>query len=94
LAAGRPEAFEPDLAASLNNLSLRLSDMGRREEALGAIVGAVEIRRRLAAAVPKRFEPELAQSLSNFSILLNDLGRHEEAAEVAQEAAEILARHP
>jgi hypothetical protein len=46
----RPDAFLPDLAASLNNQSLRLAGLGRREEALAAIEEAVTIRRDLARA--------------------------------------------
>jgi hypothetical protein len=34
LAAANPAAFEPDLARSLTNLGVRLSELGRREEAL------------------------------------------------------------
>ncbi len=34
LAAAGPDAFTPDLAQSLNNMSGRLADLGRREEAL------------------------------------------------------------
>ena len=36
LAAARPDAFRPDLATALNNLSNRLADLGRPEEALAA----------------------------------------------------------
>ena len=32
LAEANPAAYEPDLAASLNNLSLRLADAGRKKE--------------------------------------------------------------
>ena len=42
LARARPEAFTPNLAGSLNNLANRLSDLGRREEALAAAQEAVE----------------------------------------------------
>lgn len=43
------KVFNPNLAGSLNNLSLsRLSDLGRSEEAFVAIEEAVEIRRVLA----------------------------------------------
>jgi hypothetical protein len=49
LAAANSAAFEPDLAASLNNLGIRLVDLGRRDEALAATVEVVELRRRLAA---------------------------------------------
>jgi tetratricopeptide (TPR) repeat protein len=54
LAGARPDAFLPDLAMSLNNLSNCLANLGRREEALGAIEEAVAIRRELAGARPRR----------------------------------------
>jgi hypothetical protein len=40
------------LASSLNTLSLRLSDLGRREEAPHAIQEAVELHRQLATVHP------------------------------------------
>jgi hypothetical protein len=40
--------YEPDLAWSLSNLSVRLAAVGRREEGLAAIQESVEVRRRLA----------------------------------------------
>jgi tetratricopeptide (TPR) repeat protein len=89
LAAARPDAFRPDLAASLNNVANRLSDLGRREEALQAAQDAVEIRRELAAARPDAFRPDLAMSLNNVANRLSGLGRREEALQAAQEAVEI-----
>ena len=47
LAAARPDAFRPDLAGSLNTLSVRLGDLGRPEDALAAIRGS---RRHLPGA--------------------------------------------
>ena len=59
LAAARPDAFEPDLAMSLNNLGRMLSGAGRPEEAWVADAEAIEIRRRLAAdGWPAFFEPD------------------------------------
>ena len=92
LAAARPGAFEPDLATSLNNISVGLSGLGRREEALAAAVEAVEIRRRLAAARPGAFEPDLAMSLSNLGMMLSDVGRREEALAATGGAVEIYRR--
>ena len=63
---GEPDAASR-LAGSLNNLSVRLGDLGRREEALAAIQEAVTIRRELAAARPDAFRPDLAGSLNNLS---------------------------
>jgi hypothetical protein len=48
---------------SLNNLSVRLGDLGRREEALAAIEEAVTVRRELAARWPDVYQQELEQSL-------------------------------
>ncbi|MGH3570134.1 MAG: tetratricopeptide repeat protein, partial [Pseudonocardia sp.] len=59
--------FEPDLASSLNNLSVMLSNLGRREDALTATTDAVEIYRRLAATNPAAFEPDLARGLWTFA---------------------------
>ncbi len=85
---GEPDAASR-LAMSLNNLSNRLGDLGRREEALAAIQEAVTIRRELAAARPDAFRPDLAASLNNLSNRLGDLGRREEALAAIQEAAEV-----
>ena len=83
---------------SLNNQSLRLADLGRREEALAAIQEAVTIRRQLAEARPDAFLPDLATSLNNQSLRLADLGRREEALAAIQEAVtirrELAARWP
>ena len=84
---------EPDaasrLAKALNNLSIRLGDLGRREQALAAIQEAVTIRRELAAARPDAFRPVLAISLNNLAYRLADLGRQEQALAASQEAADI-----
>ena len=58
---------EPDaagrLAGALNNLSIRLADLGQREDALAASEEAVTIYRELAEARPDAFRPDLATSL-------------------------------
>ena len=85
---GEPDAASR-LAGSLNNLSLRLADLGRREEALTAIEEAVTICRELAAARPDAFRPDLAGSLTNLSTGWADLGRREDALTAIQEAVTI-----
>ena len=42
--ARRLVTFTPDLAVSLNNLANRLSELGRREEALAAAQEAADLR--------------------------------------------------
>jgi len=63
LDAARPDAFRPDLATALNNLSNRLADLGRPEEALAANAEASGIYRELAARWPDAYRHELEQSL-------------------------------
>ncbi|HEU0087848.1 MAG TPA: tetratricopeptide repeat protein [Pseudonocardiaceae bacterium] len=75
-----------------NNLGIRLSDLGRREEALAASTEAVEIRRRLAGVNPAAFEPDLASALNNLGIRLSGLGRREEALAASTEAVQIYRR--
>ena len=50
------------LATSLRQLSNRLAELGRREEALAAIQESVTICRELAAARPEAFQADLGTS--------------------------------
>ncbi|MFI6582822.1 tetratricopeptide repeat protein [Embleya sp. NPDC050493] len=92
LAKADPAAYEPDLAMSLNNLSIRLGEVGGRAEGLTAIEEAVAIRRRLAAANPAAYEPDLATSLNNLSIDYGAVGRRAEGLAATEEAVEIYRR--
>ena len=78
-----------DLAEALNNLSLRLLDHGRHEEALAANQESMGMRRALAAERPVAFTARLALSLYNLTIDLSGLGRHEEALEAIQESTDL-----
>ncbi|MHC4357022.1 MAG: tetratricopeptide repeat protein, partial [Planctomycetota bacterium] len=92
---GKKEESEETLleqARLLNNLGPRLSDLGRREDALTAAQEAVEIYRRLAKDRPDAFLPDLAMSLNNLGNRLSELGRREDALTAAQEAVEIYRR--
>jgi tetratricopeptide (TPR) repeat protein len=85
-----------EMAGHLNDLSVRFSFAGRREEALDAIDEAVTIRRELAAQRPTAFTADLALSLNNQSNRLSDVGRREEALDAIDEAVTIrreLAAH-
>ena len=92
LAQARPDAFRPDLAVSLSNLSARLYGVGRREDALTAIEEAVTIRRELAQARPDAFRPDLAASLNNLAIQLYGVGTRREDALTAIEEATGISR--
>ena len=82
-------ADDSERAGWLVDLSNRLADLGRREEALAAIEEAVTIHRQLAEARPDAFLPDLATSLNNQSVRLADLGRREEALAAIEEAVTI-----
>ena len=86
------ESLEAELARFRNNLSIRLSALGRREEALRQAEEAVRIRRRLAEARPDAFLPDLATSLNNLANMLSDLGWREEALRQAEEAVRIYSQ--
>jgi len=77
---------------SLNNLSIRLAEAGRRQEGLAAIEDAVAVYRRLAAANPAAYEPDLARSLNNLSNRLAEAGRNAEAEQARQDADELRSR--
>jgi len=92
LAADNPDAYEPDLAISLNNLSNRHAKAGRHAEALAVIEEAAAIRRRLAEGDPGAYESDLANLLNNLSAEYREAGRHAEALAVIEEAAAIHRR--
>ena len=77
------------LSGWLNDQSNRLSDLGRREEALAASEEAVGLYRSLAAARPDAFTPYLALALNTLSNRLYALGRHEAALTASQKAVEL-----
>jgi tetratricopeptide (TPR) repeat protein len=77
------------LAMALNDLSVRLAGLGRREEALAAVEEALSIQRELAVGRPDAFRPGLAISLNNLAASLAGLGRREEALAAAQEATDL-----
>src|SRR5262249_19648768 len=64
---------------------IRLSNLGRREEALAASQEAVDIRRRLAQTRPDAFLPDLAMSLGVLGAGLAAMERHGEAAAARRE---------
>ena len=82
-------ADDSERATWLVELSNRLGDLGRREEALAAIDEAVAIRQELAETRPEAFLPDLARSLHNQAGRLAVLGRREEALAASEEAAGI-----
>ncbi|GLW27896.1 tetratricopeptide repeat protein [Actinoplanes regularis] len=83
---------EAELATALNNLSVRLGDLGSNGPALAAIEEAVLIHRRLAGQQPETFEADLARSLSNLCVRLGELGQLEPGLTAGEEATELYRR--
>ncbi|MFE6835113.1 hypothetical protein ACFVFI_09810 [Streptomyces sp. NPDC057705] len=86
LAEAEPDAYLPHLAMALNNLSIRLGDLGQRVEGLAASREATGHYRALAEANPDTYLPYLALALNTQSIDLGELGRREEGLAVIREA--------
>jgi tetratricopeptide (TPR) repeat protein len=80
------------LAASLYNLGNRLSEVGRREDALAPTEEAATIFRRLAETNPAAHLPNLATSLNNLGNRLSEVGRREDALAPTKEAVTIFRR--
>ena len=89
LAEASPQAYTPDLAASLNNLANILSGVGERNEALEVAREAVELYRGLAEASPQAYTPDLAMSLTNLANRFSEVGERNEALEAASEAVKL-----
>ncbi|HEU0086059.1 MAG TPA: tetratricopeptide repeat protein [Pseudonocardiaceae bacterium] len=79
-------------ALILNNLAIRLAEVGRRTEALTRAQEAVNICRRLARDTPTAHLPHLAMSLNTLARGLAETGQHAEALAPAQEAVNIYRR--
>jgi tetratricopeptide (TPR) repeat protein len=86
-----PAGEEARRAGLLNNLSIALSALGRREDALKPSEEAVDIRRKLAASNPQAFLPNLATSLGSYGSILQDLERDAQAAQAFAEGLQHLA---
>ncbi|MGW7327739.1 tetratricopeptide repeat protein, partial [Streptomyces sp. NPDC054840] len=86
LAKADPDAHLPDLARALNHLSIRLGEVGRREDGLTAVQEAVGHYRSLAEANPDAYLPDLAMALNNLSVGLGEVGRREEGLTAVQQA--------
>jgi hypothetical protein len=65
--------YLPDLAASLNNLSVRLGEVGRSEEALAAINEAAELRHSLTTTRDSAKNEEVEQQLARLEWMEADL---------------------
>ncbi|MEO3927399.1 tetratricopeptide repeat protein [Micromonosporaceae bacterium B7E4] len=88
-----PEGDPLDLARSLNNLGVRLGDLGRAAEAVTALTDAVTLHRQRAEADPSTGNLfNLAGSLDNLAIRLSETDAADAAVTASAEAVNLLRR--
>jgi tetratricopeptide (TPR) repeat protein len=79
LAESNPDAYNPNLAGTLNNLSNLHLNMGRFEEAEKAYTEALRLYRALAKKYPDAYNPSL-KGVENNIEKLEQLKKQQEAA--------------
>ncbi len=87
-----PSAPAAQRAHRLNNLGIRLAEVGDKRAALDPTQEAVDIRRRLAGAEPAAYLPALASALNNMGVLLCEVGDERAALDPTREATGIYRR--
>ena len=89
LATKNPQAYNPDLAGTLNNLGLLLSNNNEIKQAKDCYQEALDIRRDLAKKNPQAYNPYLASTLNNLGLLLSNNNEIKQAKDCYQEALKI-----
>ena len=89
MAADNPKTHVPDLAVALNNLSVRLGEVGRTTEALAANERAVQLYEQLTKKHAETYLPLLAGSVSNLAVRLGEVGRETEALATNERAVQL-----
>ena len=92
LAAISPQAYEPGLAGTQNNLGVLYNNTQRYKESEKMYLSALKIYQRLTAANPQVYEPDLAMTQNNLGLLYSDIRRYEESEEMHLSAVEIYQR--
>ena len=87
-----PEAYESDLAGTLNNLATLYRRIRRYAESEHMYNECLEIRRRMAEKSPEAYESDLAGTLNNLASLYSDIRRYAESEEKYNECLEIYRR--
>ena len=92
LASALPEAYESDVAMTLNNLANLYSETQRYHKAEECFARALEIYERLASAYPEAYESDVAMTLNNLAVLYYNTQRFDQAEEYFLRALEIRER--
>ena len=92
LVQSNPQAYEPDLAQSYNNLAELYSNTQRFSESEAMYKKAIEIYERLVQSNPQTYEPDLATSYNNLAALYSNTQRFSESEAMHKEALAIRER--
>ena len=92
LSQSNPQAYEPDLADSYNNLAVLYSDTQRFAESEAMHKQALAIRERLAKSNTQAYEPALAMSYNNLANLYYKTQRFADSEERYKQALAIYER--
>ena len=91
LAKANP-AYQPKLAATLNNLATLYSATHQRERCEQAYREALQIQRHLAESNPAAYQPDLGATLNNLASLYSATKRPHESEQAYQEALQLYRR--
>uniref|UniRef100_UPI0026E94A39 tetratricopeptide repeat protein n=1 Tax=Porphyromonas gulae TaxID=111105 RepID=UPI0026E94A39 len=89
LAKKNPEAYNLDLAMTLNNLANVLSNNNEIKQAKDCYQEALDIYRALAKKSPEAYNPDLAMTLNNLGLLLSNNNETKQAQVYYQEALDV-----
>ena len=89
LSKQNPEAYKPDVAATLNNLGALLYATNDLKQAQDYYEEALEIHRELAKQNPEAYKRDVAITLNNLGILFSDTNKLKQAQDYYEEALEI-----
>ena len=92
LAQSNPQAYEPNVATTLNNLANLYKNTQRFSESEEMFKEALTIRRRLAQSNSQAYEPYVADTLNDLAILYQNTQRFSESEEMYKEALAIRRR--
>lgn len=88
-----PEAYEPNLANTCNNLADLYQGTNHYDEAEKLYIEALEIYRRLAETYPYVYEPKVEDTCSDLARFHHGNRRYDEAEQLYNTALTINIRH-
>ena len=92
LAEKNPEAFDSDVADTLNSLGLLHNDLHNYLQAETELTESLKIRFRLAKKNPEAFDSDVATTLNNLGVLHMDLKNYSQAEKEYTESLKIRFR--